>query len=158
MPPMVLQLRTDYAWLYTDHVTLLAPHSRRRFQAELFLNSPCQISYLSTESRQDIIHCDDSEKVSMFINYRETANAPVTHKPHSIEHIVIDVDHRWVSGHDLFYRSLPRLFLAGNNLKYDIPVREDSYRPEVVDYYHASNVLGCASASLPQARLHPVKS
>ena len=56
----------------------------RRFQPELLLNSPCQISYLGSQSRQHIIHGDDSEKVSMFIDYRETANAPATHKPHGI--------------------------------------------------------------------------
>ena len=56
----------------------LACHSSRRFQAELFLNGPCQICNLGTENRQQIIHGDDSEKVSMFIDYRETANAPVT--------------------------------------------------------------------------------
>jgi hypothetical protein len=74
-----------------------------------------------------IIHSDDSEKVSMFIDYRETANAPVVHKPHSIEQVVIDVDHRGVGGHYLVYRSLHRLLFAGNNLEYDIPVREDPY-------------------------------
>jgi hypothetical protein len=65
-------------------VRQLACPSCRRFQAELFLNGPCQISYLGAESRQHIIHGDDSEKMSMFIDYRKPANAPVTHKPHGI--------------------------------------------------------------------------
>src|SRR5262249_18503209 len=100
------------------------------------------ISNLGTESRQQIIHGDDSEKVSMFIDYWETPNAPVTHKPHGIEQVVIDIDHRRVSRHYIFYRSLRRLLFTRNNLEHDIPVREDPYRAGFIDYYQAANVLG----------------
>jgi hypothetical protein len=102
--------------------TALAGRSSRRFQAKLFLNGPCQISNLGTESRQQIIHGDDSEKVSMFIDYWETPNAPVTHKAHGIKQVVVDVNHRGIGGHYFLYRSL-WLLSAGNNLEYDIPVR-----------------------------------
>ena len=136
----------------------LACHSSRGFQAELFLNGPCQICNLGTENRQQIIHGDDSEKVSMFIDYRETANAPVMHKPHGIEQVVIDVDHRGVSGHYLFHRGLRRLFFTGNNLQYDIPVREDPYWAGFIDYYQAANVLGLHELRCLKHGWHPEKS
>src|SRR5262249_14909031 len=122
--------------------TALTCYSSRRFQAELFLNGPGQTGNLGAENRQQIIHSDNSEKVSMFIDYRETANAPVMHKPHGIEQVVIDVDHRRVRSHYLLYCGLRRLFFAGNNFEYNIPIRKHSYWAGFIDYYQAANVLG----------------
>jgi len=111
--------------------TALACYSSGRFQAELFLNGPGQTGNLGAENRQQIIHSDNSEKVSMFIDYRETANAPVMHKPHGIEQVVIDVDHRRVRSHYLLYCGLRRLFslattLSTISLSVSIPIGRDS--------------------------------